>query len=150
MRVQDILDEKTGTLVTISPRACVANAAKLMSTERIGALIVVDERQELVGVLSERDVICSIARSRVHALAGPVREAMAEPWFVAPETTVLEAMRIMTHERVRHIAVTRGAKLVGIVSIGDVLKSRLAEKDLEIAVLRDFAGAYRSAVQPHG
>lgn len=150
MRVQDILAEKTRRLVTISPGARMANAVKLMWSERIGALLVVDEGQDLVGVLSERDVICSVARSGVVALAGPVREAMADPWFVAPETTVLEVMRVMTHECVRHIAVTRGPNLIGIVSIGDVLKSRLAERDLEIAVLRDVAGAYRSIAQPGG
>ena len=150
MRVQDILAEKAARLVTISPDACLANAAKLMWSERIGALLVVDERQELVGVLSERDVIRSVARSRADALEGPVRDAMAEPWFVMPETTVLEVMRVMTHERVRHVAVMGGSELIGIVSIGDILKSRLAEKDLEIAVLRDVAGAYRSIVQPDG
>ena len=147
MRVQDILAEKARRLVTISPDSCVANAAKLMSAERIGALLVVDERQELVGVLSESDVICSVAGSGADALAGPVRDAMAEPWFVAPQTTVLAVMRVMSDERVRHIAVTSGPKLIGIVSIGDVLKSRLAERDLEIAVLRDVAGAHSSIVQ---
>ena len=150
MRVQDILAEKAARLVTIPPDTRMATAAKLMWSERIGALLVVDERQELVGVLSERDVICSAARSSADALAGPVRDAMAEPWFVTPETSVLEVMRIMTHERVRHIAVTSSLKLIGIVSIGDVLKSRLAEKNLEIAVLRDVAGAHRSIAQPDG
>ena len=150
MRVENILAEKARRLVTISPDACVANAAKLMSVERIGALLVVDERQELVGVLSERDVICNVARSGADALAGPVCDAMAEPWFVAPETTVLAVMRVMSDERVRHIAVTSGPKLIGIVSTGDVLKSRLAEKNLEIAVLRDVAGAHRSIAQPAG
>lgn len=147
MRVQDILAAKPRKLVTISPDAVMASAAKLMSSEQVGALLVVDKHQELAGMLSERDVIRTVARRGAEALATPVREVMSDPWLlVAPETTVLEVMRVMTEERERHVPVTRGAKLVGIVSIGDVLKSRLAEKDLEIAVLRDVARVYRSVV----
>jgi CBS domain-containing protein len=120
-----------------------------MGVEQVGALLAVDERQELVGVLSERDVIYTIARRKGEALNTPVRQAMSDPWLaVTPDTTVLEVMRVMTEERVRHLPVTSGPKLLGIVSIGDVLKSRLAEMQLEIAVLRDVARAYRSVVLP--
>jgi CBS domain-containing protein len=148
MRVQDILAAKPRKLVTISPDTSLAGAAKLMCAEQVGALLVVDQ-QALVGVLSERGVICAIMRRGPEALIAPVREAMSDPWLTAaPDTTVLEVMRTMTEERVRHLPVTRGAKLVGIVSIGDVLKSRLAEKDMEIAVLRDVARVYRSVLQP--
>ena len=146
MRVREILAAKGRKLVTISPGASMASAAELMSAGQVGALLVV-ERQELVGVLSERDVICAIVQRGAEALVAPVREAMSDAWRAATaDTTILEVMGTMTEERVRHLPVVSGAELIGIVSIGDVLKSRLAEKELEVAVLRDVAGVYRSVI----
>ena len=115
-----------------------------MSAEHVGMLLVLDERHQLVGLLSERDVTCFIARKAGDALRSPVSEAMSDAWLMAfPNDSVTHVMRLMTEERVRHIPVIEQGALAGVISIGDILKSRLAEKDQEAEVLRDIARVAR-------
>jgi CBS domain-containing protein len=144
MRVQDILREKSTRLVTISRGACMQEAAEMISSERVGMLLVVDDRGDLVGMLSERDVICFVAMKGAKALHLPVSAGMSDPWLIAtPEQSVTDVMRVMTKERVRHMPVMSDGKLTGVISIGDILKSRLAERDPESAVLLDNVGGPR-------
>ena len=140
MRVQDILRTKEAHLITISPSASIRQAATMIADERVGMLLVVDAREELIGLLSERDVVRFIAARGENALASTVRAAMADIRLIAkPDDPIAGLMREMTDQRARHVPVMSERKLVGVISIGDILKFRLAEKDQEVSVLRDMA-----------
>jgi CBS domain-containing protein len=144
MRVEDILRRKSARLITIPQGASMQEAAGMISSERVGMLLVVDERRELVGLLSERDVICFVAMKGAGALRLPVSAGMSDPWLIAtPEQSVTDVMQVMTKERVRHMPVMSDGNLIGVISIGDILKSRLAERDPEAAVLLDDVGVPR-------
>ena len=141
MRVEDILRTKSARLITISQGASMQEAAGMISSERVGMLLVVDDWRELVGLLSERDVSCFVAMKGAEALRLPVSAAMSDPWLIAtPEQPVTDVMRVMTKERVRHMPVMSDGNLIGVISIGAILRSRLAEKDPEAAVLLDHVG----------
>jgi CBS domain-containing protein len=140
MRVEEILRSKNAGLVTVSPDISVRRAAAMITDQHVGMLLVVDTRQGFIGMLSERDVVRCITTRGENALASPVRAAMSSARVVAtPEDSVAAVMREMTDRRARHVPVLSEGKLVGVVSIGDILKSRIAEKDQEAAVLRDLA-----------
>lgn len=140
MRIQEILRSKNTDLVTVSPDVSVRRAAAIITGEHVGMLLVVDARNALIGLLSERDVVRFIATRGENALTSPVRAAMANIRAIAtPDDSVATMMREMTNRRARHVPVLSDGKLVGVISIGDILKSRIAEKDQETAVLRDLA-----------
>lgn len=142
MRVDDILNSKSRVLVTIPQASNIREAGDRISSARVGMLLVVDEQQKLVGTLSERDIVCFTAAYGSKALSEPVEVAMSKaPSVVTPQDSVAHVMRVMTEQRVRHTPVIDRGNLVGVLSIGDILKSRLAEKDQETAVLRDMARA---------
>jgi CBS domain-containing protein len=144
MRVQEILRTKDAKLIAISPDASIRRAATMITDEQVGMLLVVDAREQLVGLLSERDVVRLIAGRGGNALISPVRAAMADIRLIAkPDDPIAGLMREMTEQRVRHVPVISERKLVGVISIGDILKFRLAEKDQEVAVLRDMARVSR-------
>jgi CBS domain-containing protein len=140
MRVQDILRSKGPNIIMISARAPIIEASRVISAERIGVLIVVNPHGAPIGLLSERDIVCFIAKKGAEALAARVEAAMSPLSPIAsPQDPVTDVMRVMTEQRARHIPVMSVGRLVGVISIGDILKSRLAEKDQEAAVLRDVA-----------
>jgi CBS domain-containing protein len=140
MRVQDILRAKNTKLIVISPDASVRQAAAMIADEQVGMLLVVDARRVLIGLLSERDIVRFIVARGNDALASGVSAAMAEIGLIAsPDDPVADVMRQMTNQRARHVPVISEHQLVGVISIGDILNSRLAEKDQEAAVLRDIA-----------
>lgn len=144
MRVKNILNNKSESLITISATASLLEAAEMISTERVGMLLVVDETGKLVGLISERDIVGFIAKhsfkQNLSALDFAVTAAMATNWLSATlDDSVTNLMRMMTEKRARHVPVLTDGKLIGVISIGDILKSRLAEKDQEAEVLRDIA-----------
>ena len=140
MRIQDILREKSAELVGISASASIREAAAMMTEKQVGMLLVLDARGRLAGFLSERDVVRFVATRGEGVIASRVEAAMADITLVAhPNDPVTGLMRDMTEKRARHVPVISEGKLVGVVSIGDILKSRIAEKDQETAVLRDIA-----------
>ena len=140
MRVEEILRSKSSMLVVISPKASLKDASKLILSERVGMLLVDSGGGQIVGTLSERDLICFLARNGVTAIGATVENAMAPIDLTAsPQDSVSDVMRLMTEERARHLPVFSGEMLVGVISIGDILKSRMVEKDQETAVLRDMA-----------
>jgi CBS domain-containing protein len=140
MRISDILSHKGSEIVAILPSETLAAAAKKLAQHRIGSLVVRDRRGRLAGMLSERDIVNAMAQHGAAALAMTVNDAMT-PDVVScrPSDTVREIMALITVRRIRHIPVCEGDKLCGIVSIGDVLKSRLDEKELELNLLRDLS-----------
>jgi len=140
MIVSDLLNTKGNNVISIAEDALLATAVGIMSTSRIGALVVENNQGELIGLLSEREVIIAMSRWGGSAGARRVTEIMvSQPVTVADSDTVDHVMAVMTHQRTRHVPVLRDGRVAGILSIGDVLKSRLDEKTLENAVLRDMA-----------
>ena len=143
MQVRHILHGKGRDVVCISPAASLTDAAKLLTDKKIGAVVVRDRGGELTGILSERDLVHAIARSGAAALSDPVSMYMTR----APETcvendTVESVMEVMTRGRFRHVPVLDDQfTLCGMVSIGDVVKTRIAETVSEAAALRDYISA---------
>ncbi len=140
MLISQILRTKRPDVVTISPEAAVGAAIAMMTREHVGALLVVDEEQRLLGVISERDIIHSLDSQGTPLMQAPVRGVMRTDGPVAAlEDTVMSVMEVMTASRARHVPILKYGRPIGIVSIGDVVKSRLNETMQENGVLRDFA-----------
>jgi CBS domain-containing protein len=143
MQVRHILHGKGRDVVSITASASLTEAAKLLTDRKIGALIVKDKNGELSGIFSERDLVHAIARSGAAALSDQVAMHMTP----APETcvesdTVESVMEVMTRGRFRHVPVLDDQfALCGMVSIGDVVKTRIAETVNEAAALRDYISA---------
>ena len=138
MTVAAILRHKTGETVTATPAMTLADVASQLSQHRIGASPVM-EGATLAGIISERDIVHCLARHGGAALDLPVAEAMTRAvQTVTPKTTVKEAMAAMTAGRFRHMPVLEGGRMVGIISIGDVVKARLDEQANEVESLRAY------------
>jgi CBS domain-containing protein len=139
MTVKAILSRKGSAVVTIAPAASLAEAAKLLSTHRIGAVIVTDADARVIGVLSERDIVRALADRGAAALELRVEQAMTRRVVTAGEAdTVGEIMERMTAGKFRHIPVVENDRLAGVVSIGDVVKYRLEEIERESNAMRDY------------
>ena len=142
--VAAILKNKRPEIKTIGPDATALALAARLRAERIGAMIVSADGSSLDGIVSERDLAHGLAVHGERLPYLPVSELMTRAVVVcAPEDGIDEIMHVMTVRRIRHLPVKQGGQLVGIVSIGDVLKHRLDEMQLEANVLRDVAIARR-------
>lgn len=140
MQVRHILRDKGREVVTIGSDATLSEAARLLARRRIGAVVVSDGDGGVAGILSERDIVRALAEHSVAALGQNVARHMTRAISVCSETdTVDELMESMTHGRFRHLPVLDdGDRLCGIVSIGDVVKSRIAETVREAESLREY------------
>jgi CBS domain-containing protein len=143
MNVESLLRSKGHGVATVAPGETIAEAAAMLAREKIGALVVSEDGQSVLGILSERDIAQGLA---VHGgglgdLA--VRELMTRNVVTcAPEDEVTQLMAVMTERRIRHLPVLKGGVLSGIVSIGDVVKQRLGEMEHEADAMREYiAGA---------
>jgi CBS domain-containing protein len=144
MSVATILKGARTTVKMIRPDVTVLAFAKELEKERIGAMIVSADGNSLDGIISERDLAHGLAIHGERLPRLPVSELMTKAVIVcAPEDSIAEIMNVMTLQRIRHLPVKQGDQLVGIISIGDVLKYRLGEMQLEANVLRDVAIARR-------
>ena len=142
MHVRDILGKKGTKVFALYPDATVKDAVKEMEARSIGAIVITDRKGAVEGILSERDVVRALAQDGVAMLDRPVSSLMTRPVHTRhPETTLDEVMSMMTHGRFRHVPIVDGSRLVGVISIGDVVKYRLKEMELEVGVLRDVARA---------
>jgi CBS domain-containing protein len=143
MQVRHILYGKGRDVVAIAEGASIADAARLLTDRRIGALVVKGGDGRLTGIISERDLVHAIARAGAGALAETVADHMTpEPETCVETDTVESVMETMTRGRFRHVPVLDdGLGLCGMVSIGDVVKSRIAETVSEAAALRDYISA---------
>lgn len=142
MKVSEILKGKVPGVVSVRPDESIATFAHRMRLARVGAMVVTGDAGELVGIISERDIVYGIAEHGARALSMTVAELMTQRVITTtPEESVARVARIMTESRVRHLPVLEGRELVGIVSLGDVVKHRLEEMSLEANVLRDMAAA---------
>lgn len=147
MLVKTILKAKArgAGVVTVSPDITVAEAARTLATNRIGALIALEEGGAIAGILSERDIVRGVALQGEGCLRAPVRDLMTAAVLTCHEDDSVESlMQTMTSKRIRHLPVVDGdGRLVGIVTIGDVVKSRLDQADMEVDNLRHYVVAAR-------
>ncbi len=143
MLVRHILQEKGREIVAVSDDATLSEASAVLARMRIGALIVRGRRGELLGIFSERDLVRAVAEESVGALARPVHAYMTREVATCTEADTVDGlMEMMTRGRFRHVPVVdERDELLGIVSIGDVVKSRIEETVREAATLRDYIGA---------
>jgi CBS domain-containing protein len=140
MSISDVLHGKGHKVVTVRATDSVETAVRKLSDERIGAVVVEDQWMRHAGVFSERDFLNAIAEYGAAALAFPVEKLMSAPIVTCrPSDRVETALAAMTMAKIRHLPVVEGGHLVGIVSIGDLVKHRLDEKALEANVLLDIA-----------
>jgi len=138
MIVNQLIQSKGGTVYTIAPDATVYAALELMAQKDIGALVVLDGAQ-VVGIMSERDYARKVALKGKLAETARVRDIMtANVVYISPDETVEECMALMTNKRVRHLPVMANDKLVGLVSIGDVVKSLIANQEFLIGELEKY------------
>jgi CBS domain-containing protein len=139
MKVRSILDAKGRDVVTIEPDAGLLDAVALMRRADIGALVVVDHTGHLAGLLSEREVTRMLATAG-HRVVG-MRVAQVMNRLVVScsiDDDLHTVMTLMTHARARHVPILEGNRLTGILSLGDIVKARLEEAELEVRVLRDL------------
>lgn len=143
MNVDGILKAKGDAVVTIAPTATIGEAVTLLCQKRIGALVVSASGAEPQGILSERDIVHGLGRQGAALLGSRVEQFMTKTVVTcAPQDRVADLMALMTERRIRHIPVLRNGRLAGIVSIGDVVKNRLDEIELETTSLKAYvAGA---------
>ena len=143
MTIESILRRKGSDVTTIAPDVSIKRAADWLRAKNIGALVVTSE-DTVLGLISEREIVHAFSRYGEIAGSMLVKEIMQYGvTAVTPDESVNRVMNLMTHHRVRHMPVLRGGKLVGIVSIGDVVKYRLDDLELEASVLRDVYNAAR-------
>jgi len=139
MQVVHILRDKGRDVVTIAPEATMAEAARLLAGKRIGAVIVCDRSGMLAGILSERDIVRALSLANAEALAHEVSEYMTRGVATCCEAdSVDDLMEQMTRGRFRHVPVVENGQLAGIISIGDVVKTRIAETVREAQSLREY------------
>jgi CBS domain-containing protein len=140
MLISQILRTKRPDVVIIAPDATIRSAIDLMTREHVGALVVVDEEQHLLGVVSERDIIQNLDFEGADPMGALVCTVMRTDGPVANlEDTVRSVMEVMTAARARHVPVVEYGRPIGIVSLGDVVKSRLDETIQENSVLQEIA-----------
>lgn len=140
MSVEKILAKKGRNVITILPEHIVSDAAKLLNEQKIGVMVVCDPKGRLEGVLSERDLVKGMAKYGAATLTMPVRNLMTTVVITCkPTDDVKDLMQTMTNRRIRHLPVLEEGRLVGIVSIGDVVNFRLQEAQMEMGILRDYA-----------
>jgi len=139
MIVKNILAGKRGNVVTIEPTANLAAAVKLLAEQRIGAVVIPSADHRVVGILSERDIVRALAEHGATVLSDPIGKVMTRDVMTCSEDdTIEELMARMTTGKFRHMPVVQQGKLIGIVSIGDVVKSRVEEINHEANSLRDY------------
>jgi len=144
MNITDILATKGNRVITARPSEKIDTLAHRLRDERIGAVIVSGEDDAIIGIISERDVVHGLAEYGVDLPAMSVSELMTrQVRSCRPDDSVKEVMQMMTQYRIRHLPVLDGGRLMGIVSIGDVVKNRLEDMGMEANVLRDIAIARR-------
>lgn len=142
MLVSQILKDKGDLVFTASPQETVGAAAALLHSRRVGAMVIVDADEAVVGILSERDIVRVIAREGASALTKPITACMSsEVIFAHPEESVDALLERMSDRRIRHLPVVRSGRLAGIISIGDLVKYKIDEAQAEADGLKAYISA---------
>ena len=138
MTIERILEGRDAAILTCNASALVSEATALMAERRIGALPVIEEG-DIVGIFSERDVIYKLHEFGRIAMDKTVRDVMTSPpVVVAPETEVIEALSLMTRRRIRHLPVMESGRMIGFISIGDLVKYRIDQVQAEAEAMRTY------------
>jgi CBS domain-containing protein len=137
--VAAILKHKGYQVSTVDPTALVPEIAQVLSDRRIGAVLVMDSAEQMLGIVSERDIVRSLAANGVHTMEMTAGQLMTRAVQVAhPDSTVDQAMQIMTKGRFRHLPVMDHDTLIGLISIGDVVKARIMHQDTVVESLTAY------------
>jgi CBS domain-containing protein len=137
--VAAILKHKGYQVSTVDPNALVSEISQVLSERRIGAVLVMDKAEQMLGIVSERDIVRSLAANGVRTLEMTAGQLMTRTIHVAhPDTTVDQAMQMMTKGRFRHLPVLDHDTLVGLISIGDVVKARIMHQDTVVESLTAY------------
>lgn len=139
MTVAAILKHKGYHVSTVDPSATVSDVATLLSERRIGAALVIDREEQMLGIVSERDIVRCLAANGTRILEMTAGQLMTRTvQVVHPDTTVIQAMQLMTVGRFRHLPVIDHDTLIGLISIGDVVKARIMQQDTEVESLTAY------------
>lgn len=139
MSVRAILDEKGRNVVTVTPQMTVQQAATFLHDNHIGAVVIVDPDDHIVGILTERDVVASIAKYGIACLEKPVSTVMWQNVYCClEEMSAQTLMEMMSKLRARHLPVERDSRLVGIISIGDVVKYHIRAMERETEEIKAY------------
>lgn len=142
MLVSQILKHKGDMVFTASPTDSVAAVAALLQARRVGAMVVLDQDHDVAGIVSERDIVRIVAERGADGLTEPVTACMTKDVvFADPAETVDQLLERMTDRRIRHLPVCQEGRLIGIVSIGDLVKSKIAETVAEAETLKAYISA---------
>ena len=142
MFVSDILTQKGGLVFTVTPGTSIAQLSQQLSTRRIGSVLVLDGEGSVAGIVSERDLVRALASHGAKAMELEARQVMTREVVTCdPDDSIDHIMETMTHGRFRHVPVVRHGELLGVVSIGDVVKARLAEAHHEAEALKAYIAA---------
>ena len=136
--VEEILQQKGHDVWTISPKATVMEALKLMAEKHIGALVVVEDDQ-VVGIISERDYARKVTLLGKSSVNTPIKDIMTDKvYYVSPKASIQDCLALVTKQSIRHLPVLENGKLVGLISIGDVVRSIIGEQETTITQLSDY------------
>lgn len=139
MILSDLLRQKSNDIFKIKSTASIADAAIALTDKKIGALLVEDDSGKIAGIISERDIVGGMGPHGADLHDVPVSELMTTKLIkCAPNDTVLEAMALMTDRRIRHLPVFDGDDLVGLISVGDLVKCRISEVQAEAEAMRQY------------
>ena len=139
MFVSDILSQKGGSVFTVTPGSSVAHVSQQLSVRRIGSVLVLDADGGVAGIVSERDLVRALASHGAKALELEARQVMTRDVVTCdPDESIDHVMEVMTSGRFRHLPVVRHGELLGLVSIGDIVKSRLEETRHETEALKAY------------
>lgn len=139
MKVKHILQSKGADVFAVKPDDTIEAAVGVLNSKNIGAVMVCDDGGKAVGILSERDVVRRLGEKGPETLAMRVSECMtANPYTCAPDETIDDLMGRMTEKRIRHLPVQNAGKIIGVISIGDVVKRKIEEAEQEAAALKEY------------
>jgi CBS domain-containing protein len=139
MRVADVLRTKGSEVATVPPKVSVTGLLEDLARHNVGALVVVDEAGAVIGIVSERDVVRRLNERGAELLTAPIEQIMTSPVVTSdPNEAVDRLAEIMTERRIRHMPVVEDGRLVGIVSIGDVVKSRIQQLESDREQLESY------------
>lgn len=137
--IEQVLNDKGRDVATLDSGSPLADAANMLDEKRIGAVVVLTKQSAICGVLSERDIVRQVARNGADALNMPVADAMTRAVITAePQEALEEGLARMTDRRIRHLPVVRNEQLVGLVSIGDLVKWKIAETEAEAEAMKNY------------
>lgn len=139
MNVEQILRGKGPKVISIRPLLTLNDAASALDIHRIGALLVCDDDNAILGILSERDIVRAVAKRGAGALSETIADNMTKEVVVCTgEASLIEVLELMTNRKFRHMPVVDNEKLVGIISIGDIVKHRIAQIEAEREEMLDY------------